>query len=365
VDRGGISGGTSSASAGQITIQLRPPGFPLDLALANLKILTDLRAELDADFEFSQSGGTVIAEGEDEARLLKQFVEIQSKNLPIEFLDTAALRKAEPFLSHHVVAGTYCPLDGFVNPMLLGRALCRALRRLGGDVRLRTPVVGLVRDETTVHGVQTPAGRIAGGAVVNAAGVWSPDIGSMAGVRIPVVPRRGQLVVSEPAPLMLRAVISHASYVPFRDFGLPLTEEEAQQIQQRRYLRYMKQVRHGGFAGRFYIGSTSEFVGFDRATTAAGVADLARYARQIVPLLARVCLMRTWAGLRPRSRDTRFIIGPTAGLRSFFIGTGLDSIGVLNSGVTGLYLAQLITGETPVMDLSVFSPDRESLHVAG
>ena len=88
---------------------------------------------------------------------------------------------------------------------------------------------------------------------------------------------------------------------------------------------------------------------------ATGVPDGLRAAYRFVPLV------RAWAGLRPRSGDGRFIIGPAPGLEGFWLATGHDSIGILYSTMTGKLLASFIlSGRRPDM-LAPFDPARPSL----
>jgi sarcosine oxidase subunit beta len=354
LDRGGIAGGTSSASAGQTSAQARPPGPILDLARANLEILRGLSAELGYDIEYVESGGIIVAEDEVEQGLIKRFVALQERHVPVRFLEAADLRRLEPGLAPHFLGGSYCATDGYVNPMRLAKGLCLGAGRLGAEIRLHTEVVGLWTEGDRVCGVRTAAGGIAAGAVVNAAGVWAPELARSAGLPIPVIPRKGQLIVTEPVPMMLQAVVSHAGHIPFAEFGIE-APGVAGELQKKRYL---KQAREGGFRGRFYIGSTSEFVGFDRGSTLDGVAQLARYAVATVPGLRGVRLMRAWAGLRPRSEDGRFLIGAAPGLRGLYLATGHDSIGVLHSSMTGLLLAALIVEGRRDPRLELFDPAR-------
>jgi glycine/D-amino acid oxidase-like deaminating enzyme len=147
--------------------------------------LGELSKELESDFEFVQSGGLIVAED---------------------------VRKAEPHLSPRILGATYCPLDGYANPMALALALARGARALGAEVRTQTEVVGLAVSEGRVRGVRTRTGALAGDVVVNAAGVWSPDVARLAGLDVSVVPRKGQLIVSEALPPLF-------STCPGRDGG--------------------------------------------------------------------------------------------------------------------------------------------------
>ncbi len=355
LDRGAVAGGTSSASAGHTSVQGRVPGPSLSLALASIRLLASLAEELPTDFEYVQSGGLILAEDETEHRLLRQFAAKQSAHVPVEFWEADELRKAEPHLGPRFLGATYCPLDGYVNPMALALAFARAARAGGAEVRTHTEVVGLEVRGGRAAGVRTRQETLAAGVVVNAAGVWSPEVTRLAGVEVAVVPRKGQLIVTEALPELVRCVLSHAGHVPFKEHGIEAPSEVEGELTKK---RYMKQARGGGFRGRFYIGATSEFVGFDRTATWDGISQLARYAVETVPALARARLVRTWAGLRPRSRDGRFLIGEAPGLPGLFLATGHDSIGVLYCGTTGQLLAEWIhTGRRPDL-LEPFDPAR-------
>lgn len=357
LERGAIAGGTTSASAGHTSVQGRVPGPSLDLALANIELLATLREELETDFEYVQSGGLIVAEDETEYALLQQFAKRQAAHLPIEFWEAEEVRKAEPHLTPAIHGATYCPLDGYVNPMALARALARGAQAHGATVRTHTEVIGLEVRQGRAAGVWTARESLAACAVVNAAGVWSPEVGRLAGIEVPIVPRKGQLIVTEALPPLLGRVISHAGHIPFAEHGIPTPPGFEGELRKK---RYMKQVREGGFRGRVYVGSTSEFVGFDRATTPGGITELCRYAVATVPALRGARLVRTWAGLRPRSSDGRFLVGEPPALPGFFLATGHDSIGVLYSTMTGRLLAEWIhAGRRPDL-LASFDPRRHA-----
>jgi glycine/D-amino acid oxidase-like deaminating enzyme len=355
VDRDGLGGRTTSASAGLTIVSARVPGPALEFALQNIKILTELLDTFEDEIDFAQPGGLFVAEDETEYQLLREFVRRQSAHVPLEFLEQRDLRSLEPNLGKHLIGGAYCRLDGYASPMGLAIAYARNARALGAALRLHTTVTDIVRDGRRVTGVRTTGGTIGAASVVSAAGVWSPEIGALVDVKLPVIPRKGQLLVTEPLPQIFRSVVSHAGLIAFRDHGIPAPETVKGEMEKK---RYMKQASGGPFAGRVYIGSTSEFVGFDRSNTHEALADLAAYAVDTVPALARARLVRGWAGLRPRSADGKFLIGPVPGVEGFFVATGHDSNGVLHSSATGRLLAEwMATGERPAL-LAPFDPAR-------
>jgi sarcosine oxidase subunit beta len=355
VDRDGPGGRTTSASAGLIIPSSRVPGPPLEFALACVRRLAELRDRFEDDIDYVRSGCLIVAEDEVEADLLRRFVRQQSAHVDLEFVGPDDLPELEPNLARRFLGASHCALDGYASPMGVAIAFTRNARRLGADVRLHTEVTGLERAGDRVTGVRTPAGVIHAAHVVSAAGVWSPEIGRHLGLDVPVVPRKGQLLVSEPMPRVFANVLAHAGQISFRDHGIATPPGVTDEMTKK---RYMKQSAGGPFAGRVYVGSTSEFVGFDRSSTWRGVTDLAAYAVETVPALASARLVRAWAGLRPRSRDGKFLIGPVPGVPGFHLATGHDSNGVLHSPMTGLLLAEWIaTGERPPL-LAQFDPAR-------
>src|SRR5215470_18986503 len=178
VERNAIASGTSSASAGHTSVQGRVPGPALDLALANINLLDELTRELTTDFEYVRSGGLILAEDETEYRLLKTFAAQQSAHVPVEFWEAADVRRAEPALNpRHILGATYCPLDGYANPMAVALALARGAAARGVRVQPHTEVVGVTTEHGRVTGVTTSADPVHAPVVVNAAGVWSPAIG--------------------------------------------------------------------------------------------------------------------------------------------------------------------------------------------
>src|SRR5690606_40991911 len=99
-------------------------------------------------------------------------------------------------------------------PARAAAALLAAARDLGASVRLRTEVVAVHRDSTgRVVGVGTPAGRADARHVVNAAGAWAGQVAALAGADVPVAPRRGVILVTEPVGLLVRHKFYSSDYL--------------------------------------------------------------------------------------------------------------------------------------------------------
>jgi sarcosine oxidase subunit beta len=100
-------------------------------------------------------------------------------------------------------------------------------------------------------------------------------------------------------------------------------------------------------SGNILIGSTREFVGFDRRTTFDGIRTIARRIVSVIPALTHVPVIRTFGGLRPYTPDGLPILGKVAGLEGFIMAAGHEGDGIALAAITGELIADLIaTGRT-------------------
>jgi sarcosine oxidase subunit beta len=185
--------------------------------------------------------------------------------------------------------------------------------------------------------VKTGKGEIETTIIVNAAGVHAPEIGKLVHLDIPIKPRRGQLLVTEPMPPVLNSGVLSAKYIAAKfDPALAGTEGEGISIDQTS-------------SGNLLLGSTREFVGFDTRTTQQAMTDIAIKALHIIPQLKDTHIIRTFAGLRPYTQDGLPIIGNVDGVEGFIVAAGHEGDGVALSPITGEIIAELIdTNSTPI-----------------
>ena len=104
--------------------------------------------------------------------------------------------------------------DGSLNPMALVYGLGYATERLGGKIWINTTVTGVRRTvDGRIEAVETDKGCINTTRVVCAAGVWTPEIGRMVGLEIPIKPRQGQILVSERTVFVARRKVAEFGYL--------------------------------------------------------------------------------------------------------------------------------------------------------
>jgi glycine/D-amino acid oxidase-like deaminating enzyme len=345
VERGQIAGGTTSAGEGNLLVSDKEAGPELGLALYSRDIFHGELAEFGALWEFEAKGGLVVVATEAGAEELAGLTTRQrASGIEVRNLDRRHLRDYEPHLSPALRAGAFYPQDAQVQPMLMTAQLLRLARDLGSEVQTGTVVTGIQRTGDQVTGVQTSAGAISAGAVINAAGPWAGALAGLAGVSLPILPRRGFVLVTEPLPRTIRHKVYAGEYVAnvlSSDEGLhtsPVVESTA--------------------SGTVLIGSSRERVGFDRTVSLPVLARLAANAIALFPMLASVKVMRSYLGFRPYCPDHLPVIGPDPRAPGLWHASGHEGAGIGLSVGSAKLLTQALAEETPDLDLTPFRPDR-------
>ena len=347
LEKNGLVSGTSGACGGLVYLQSKRPGTHLKLAMESRKQFDSLQHELGQDIDFRSHGGMIVGETPEELEAMRLFVQDQkASGLEVTLLDGKQARELEPSLSEGVLGCTYSSLDGQVNPIALALAFLRKAKEKGAKIFSHTGVKGFGLESDRIVSVKTDAGTIETKRVVNAAGVHAPEIGRMVGVEIPIKPRRGQIVVTEAcAPLLRRGLLS-TKYIAAK-YNPALAETEELGIS-------VEQTKNGGFL----LGSTREFVGFDRRTTWSALKRIAVQTSRILPALQGLRVIRTYAGLRPSTPDGLPVLGPVPHVDGLFMAAGHEGDGIALSPITGQILAAWIVEGSPGMDVSAFKLER-------
>ncbi|RBM14374.1 FAD-binding oxidoreductase [Streptomyces sp. PT12] len=345
LDRGPLAGGTSGRGEGNVLLSDKEPGPELDLALLSRRVWRDDLGEHAGLWEFDAKGGLVVAATDASAAGLAELTRRQ-RAAGVDAVDVGAdeLPAYEPQLARGPRGGAFYPGDAQVQPMLAVAHLLRLAREGGAEVRTGVEVTGLLRDGDRVTGVRTDRGDIPAGGVVNAAGPWAGSVAELAGVRLPVLPRRGFVLVTEPLPPTVRHKVYAAEYV-----GDVASSHAALQT---------SPVVEGTESGTILIGSSRERVGFDGSLSLPALKRLAANAIALFPALAGVKAMRAYHGFRPYCPDHLPVIGPDPRAPGLWHACGHEGAGIGLAAGTGLLLAQALTGATPALGLAPFAPER-------
>jgi sarcosine oxidase, subunit beta len=241
-----------------------------------------------------------------------------------------------------ILGGSYCPTDGLIEPLSVMRGFMERATERGVRLWLETEVTGIEIERGEIKGVATTRGHISTRAVVNASGAWAAQVARLAGVEIPVVPLRRQLVaarLSNELPARLPMVIDMADGFHFRRAPQDWLEPGA-------ILAWPDPAEIHGFKTEF------EQTFIEKV--------FARAAHRM-PLLAqgKVDQHRCRAGLYEMTPDHHAIIGEAPNVRGLFLANGFSGHGVMHSPATGRIISELILhGETRLLDIKPLGAER-------
>jgi len=345
VDRGPVAGGTTGAGEGNLLVSDKEPGPELELALLSLRLWTEIAEGpgLGAAVEYETKGGVVVASTSEALTALTDLAAGQSAaGVTVEPVTADQLPDVEPHLAPGLAGAVRYPQDAQVMPALAAAHLVRAS---GARLLTGVSVTSVLRTpDGSVRGVRTDRGDLHAPAVVNAAGTWGGEVAGLAGVSLPVLPRRGFVLVTEPLPRMVRHKVYAADYVA--------------DVASNSAALQTSPVVEGTAAGPILIGASRERVGFDRSFSLPVVRALAAGATRLFPFLADVHAMRAYQGFRPYMPDHLPAIGPDPRAPGLFHACGHEGAGIGLATGTGHLIAQALGGKTPEMDLAPFRPDR-------
>ncbi|MDX3007030.1 FAD-dependent oxidoreductase [Kribbella solani] len=349
IDRDGPAGGTTAAGEGNVLVSDKAPGPELELAVASRAewdVVRDRLPEPVADIEWETKGGVVVATGDPEP-LTAFAAEQRAAGVVARVITPAEAFELEPLLTPRVTVGVHYPDDAQVQPVLAATALLAAVRARGGEVRSGVTALGIRQSGGRVVGVDTSAGDIACGAVLNACGPWAGAFGAAAGTPIEVLPRRGMILVTAPLPECVRHKVYDADYVGAVGSG----DADLQ----------TSTVVESTRGGTVLIGSSRERIGFDDTIRVRVLRELARKAIGLFPFLGDVPVLRAYGGFRPYAPDHLPVIGADPRVAGLWHATGHEGAGIGLAPATGRLITEQFLGLAPHVDPAPFRVDRAAV----
>ena len=348
VERNEIASGTSSAGEGNILVSDKLPGPELTLAQLGRSIWQDLADELPDDFEFDAKGGILVAEtAADWTALVSHTQKLQHAGVTARLLTGDELYELEPYLARDITGAALFPEDAQGYPPAACRSLVKSAQRYGLTVLDHTEVLAIkLNQHNGVSAVVTKNRMISTPCVINAAGPWSKQVAALAGCDLPIVPRKGHLLITEPLPPRVYHKIAEVGYTT----TVTQTENDLQ----------VAAVVEGTKGGAILLGSSRQFVGFDESIEPRVVQAMLQRAQRFFPILAPPPAFRVRVGFRPYSPDHLPIIGEMPGITGFYVNTGHEGAGFGLAPACAKLLSQLILKRSSTMSLAPFHPARFS-----
>jgi len=327
--------GASGRCAGGMRQQWSAEGN-VRLAKMSIEAFAGFEAEFGQDIEFTQGGYLLTAYTRERVEELRREIAVQNScGVPTRFAGPEEVGRIAPVLSVEGLLGAaYGPTDGKANPFLVVKGYSERAREMGVRVHTRTEVTALETSGDAVVAVETSRGRVAAEWVIDAAGGHAAEVARLAGVSVPVEPYRHQILVTEPV----------------RSCHDPMVIDLDHNI-------YFCQAKHGSFL----IGQTDpdQPPGVDLSAAWRFPVEIAGKMMRLAPRLAKLRVLRQWAGLYAVTPDRQPVLGRIGGYRNFLIGAGFSGHGFMLAPVSGRVLAEMVTcGRATSIDAAPFSLDR-------
>ena len=306
VDRTSICGESTGASAGGLWPAHECLAFDSPAVAIRAR---DLHARLRHEFscDFVPSGLLSLVEQCELGRARERVRRTRDAGFEAELLSGRALAECEPRLRHRGEA-VHFPGDGSIHPLKLAAGIADWLRRYGVRICLNEEV-RLVN--AAGPSIAASGGRISAGAVVVAAGAWTPLLTRLLGWSPPIRPIRGTLLATEAQGAgTLRAVVVGRRY-------------------------YYWQLACGPVAA----GGSEEDVGFLEGVSDEVEVDIRREYAELFPALRNVTFTSRWSGFRPFCEDMHPVIGAVPGSRGVYVSAGHFRKGILLAPLSGELLA--------------------------
>jgi glycine/D-amino acid oxidase-like deaminating enzyme len=346
-----LASGASGACDGFISLQTKQIGSQLELAMESEAFFPSLAEDLEVDIEFNRCGGLMLARTSGQLKELKaRAKKMKAAGLDVEILTYAEVKESLPDASKEIKGASYCAADGQVNPYKLTLALAQKAQEMGATILKGCKVENIVVTNNRVREVETSMGSIHSRRVVCAAGTGSNQIGKMIIVDIPVLPQRGQILVTEARERILDVIVSGAEYL-----GTKVNIQELMPEDEEALKLGLGFTAEQTASGNILLGSTREFAGFDNETTPDAINSIAKNAISFLPWVKDLDVIRSFAGLRPYSPDGLPILGTIKGVKGFYMATGHSGDGVCLAPITGKLISELVLDGETSMDIEPFS----------
>ncbi|PZQ19224.1 MAG: FAD-dependent oxidoreductase [Ancylobacter novellus] len=337
IERDQLTSGSTWHAAGLVG-QLRTSANITQLLGESVRLYKTLEEDTGLATGWKMNGGLRLACNEDRwIEVKRQATTARSFGLEMHLLTPKEAQELWPLMTvDDVIGAAFLPTDGQASPSDITQALARGARRAGVSIRERVSVTGVEVEGGRVRAVVTDQGRVACETLVICAGLWSRELGKLAGVNIPLQAVKHQYVITEPIEGVAR--------------GLPTLRDPDR-------LTYYKEEVGGLVLGGYEPNPIAwetpggppkdfSFSLFD--------ADWDHFGPTLELALGRVPALET-AGIKelingPESftPDGNFILGEAPETKGVFVGCGFNAFGIAAGGGAGMALAEWVAkGEAP------------------
>jgi sarcosine oxidase subunit beta len=336
VERDALASGSTSRAAGGVRAQFSDE-LNIALALRSLEAFDRFGRRPGAEIDLHKVGYLFLLDREEDVRVFERSVALQNEHgVPSRLVDPAEAKRLSPLAGvDGVIAATFCPIDGHATPEAVVQGYAAGARAHGAVIATGCDLTAIEVEDGEIRAVQTSAGRVECATVVCAAGVWSPAVGAMVGLALPVVPYLREVGFTEPLP----------------DAGKPpLTIDFTTSF-----------YFHGEGEGLLFgMADPAQPPGFDAPRDPEWLEKVFGVAERRAPALCNAGIAGGWSGFYEATPDHNALIGEWDGVSRFFYATGFSGHGFLQGPAVGEIVRDLVLERTPFVDVAPLAVERFS-----
>ena len=335
VERNQLASGSTARAAGGVRAQFSDD-LNIQIGMRSLEAFGNFATRPGWEIDLHRVGYLFLLTREDDVALFEQSVDKQNaRGVPSRLITPAEAKELCPLVEvEDVLGAAFSPDDGTATPDAVVQGYAYGARNHGARVETHCEVTGIEVHHGRIRAVVTERGTIPTSTVVCAAGPWSQGVAALAGVRLPVVPLRRQILFTEAM-----------SDLPAE---LPMTIDFATSF-------YFHREGPGLLMG---MSDPAETPGFKLETSDDWIPTLIAAAERRAPAIARAGIRGGWAGLYEMTPDHNAVIGESREVSRFLYATGFSGHGFLQGPVVGEIVRDLVLGREPFVDVTPLSVER-------
>ncbi len=301
------------------------------LSLLSLPMLERFKDEIGQSIDYRKTGYLFLLTTEDEVSIFKQIVNMQNiLGARTEWMSGDEIRKLLPMMRlNDVLAGSFNPMDGLVDPNSVVMGYISAAQRLGVKALTSSPVTGIHVQSGRVFAVETRGQTISAPIIVDASGPWAGLTGRMVGLQVPVSPIRRQWLTT--------------TSIPTLPVDFPFVIDFSQSL-------YFHPEGPGLLTG---MSNPNELPGYDQNIDPEWELVHMEAAVNRLPLLENVGLASHLAGLYEVTPDAHPIFGKTP-VKGYYLVSGFSGHGFMHGPIAGKLMSEIILdGNASTLDISM------------
>jgi sarcosine oxidase subunit beta len=334
VERDAIGSGSTSRAAGGVRTQFSDELNVL-IGLRSLRALERFAERPGGDVGLHQVGYLFALTRPDDVAAFEEGVALQNRlGVPSRLVEPEEVARLSPLtVVDDVIAGAFCPLDGYATPDAVTQGYATAARALGVTILTGCSLEEIEVEDGEIAAAVTSLGRVATRCLVCAAGPWSRHVGGLAGVELPVEPLRRQILFTGPID----------DLPP--DF--PFTIDFATGF-------YFHREGPGLLMGVNY----PEEPGYKLDYTEDWLPVLTEVAERRAPSVLAAGIRGGWAGLYEVTPDHNALVGEAPEVSRFLYATGFSGHGFMQGPAIGEIVRDLYLGRQPFVDVRPLAATR-------